>query len=335
MHKPHVALLAAATLSLVFAAGAFANAGARFAPHSTAISVMLDWTPNPDHVGLYTAHSAGLFAKAGLAVEIRSPSDATAPLKLVALGRVDVAISYEQEVFYAVEKGLPVSAVAAIIPTPLNVFMSVNPAITKLRDLKAKRIGITGVPSDYATLDTALASVGLARSDVKLVSVGYNLLPALLAHRVDAVLGVYRNVEAIQATLAGATPHVIPVERAGIPTYDELVLVANRHRLDTDASYRTHVAALVAGISAGVTAATNDPALALQTMQKATSLGTAFLKQSTSATLPLLSGPRGPVCLSVGDWHRFGSWMVRQKLLKATVATGAVVTTSVLPRNCG
>src|SRR6266852_2607766 len=191
------------------------------------LTLTLDWTPNPDHSGFYYARETGLFARAGLDVSIRAPSDPTAPLKLVGVGHSDLAVSYEQELFFAAAKGLPVVAVAAVVPQPLNSFMAIEPQVTSLRDLKGRTIGITGVPSDYATLDTALASVGLTRTDVKIVSVGYSLLPALLAHRVDAVLGVYRNVEGIQLELRGLHPTVIPVDRAGVPTYDELVLVAN------------------------------------------------------------------------------------------------------------
>ncbi len=176
------------------------------------VTLTLDWTPNPDHVGFYDARDTGLFARAGLDVAIRAPSDPTAPLKLVGVGRSDFAVSYEQELFFAAAKKLPVVAVAAVVPQPLNSFMAIKPGIRSLRDLKGRTIGITGVPSDYATLDTALRSVGLTRKDVKIVTVGYNLLPSLLAHRVDVVLGVYRNVEGIQLQLRGLHPTIIPVD---------------------------------------------------------------------------------------------------------------------------
>src|SRR5579862_3157531 len=157
-----------------------------------AVSLTLDWTPNPDHIGFYYAQATGLFAQAGLKVAIRAPSDPTAPLKLVALSHTDLAVSYEQELFYAAARKLPVVAVAAVVPQPLNSIIAIKPAIRTLADLKGRTIGITGVPSDYADLDTALAHAGLSRKNVKVVSVGYDLLPALLSGKVDAVLGVYR-----------------------------------------------------------------------------------------------------------------------------------------------
>src|SRR5207253_10547197 len=80
------------------------------------MTLTLDWTPNPDHVGIFDARDTGLFARAGLDVAVRSPSDPTAPLKLVGVGRSDLAVSYEQELFFAAAKKLPVVAVAAVVP---------------------------------------------------------------------------------------------------------------------------------------------------------------------------------------------------------------------------
>src|SRR6266540_3844158 len=219
------------------------------------VTLTLDWTPNPDHVGFYYARDTGLFARAGLVVAIHAPSDPTAPLKLVGVGRSDLAVSYEQELFFAAAKHLPVVAVAAVVPQPLNSFMSIEPQVKSLRDLRGRTIGITGVPSDHATLKTA----GLA-GKVKVVSVGYNLLPALLSHRVDAVLGVYRNVEGVQLQLRGLKPKIIPVNRVGIPTYDELVLVANKTRLSSDDGYRERVKRFVGAFLGGTEQARTHPA---------------------------------------------------------------------------
>ena len=298
------------------------------------LTLTLDWTPNPDHVGLYDARDTGLFAHAGLDVTIRAPSDPTAPLKLVGVGRSDLAVSYEQELFFAAAKRLPVVAVAAVVPQPLNSFMAIEPQVKSLRDLKGRTLGITGVPSDYATLDTALASVGLRRKDVKLVTVGYNLLPALLTHRVDAVLGVYRNVEGIQLQVRGLHPTIIPVNRAGVPTYDELVLVANKHRLQSDPSYRSKVKRFVGAFLAGTADARRHPTRALAILKKVTASTPTFLSRATPATLALLTGPNGIGCLNVRDWQRFGAWMHTRGLLKDPVRASSVVDPSLLPPRC-
>src|SRR5713101_6496759 len=241
------------------------------------VTLTLDWTPNPDHVGFYYARETGLFSRAGLDVAIHAPSDPTAPLKLVALGKSDLAVSYEQELFFAAARKLPVVADAAVVPQPLNSIMAIEPGIHALADLKGKTIGITGVPSDYAALDTALGSAGLTRKDVKVVSVGYNLLPALLSHTVDAVLGVYRNVEGIQLQERGLKPTIIPLDRAGVPFYDELVLVASSARLRDDHSYRLTVHRFVDAFLDGTVQARRNPGRALTILQRVTASDPRFL----------------------------------------------------------
>jgi putative hydroxymethylpyrimidine transport system substrate-binding protein len=308
-----VARCALVLLIGVFLLGGFAYGGSK--PEQ--VSVLLDWTPNPDHVGLYDALKTGLFAKAGLDVHINAPSDATTPLKLVGVGRTDLAVSYEQEVFIAVAKKLPVITVAAIVPTPLNSFMSLDPKVHSLADLRGKSIGITGVPADYATLKSA----GLD-GHVKVVTVGYNLLPALLAHRVDAVLGVYRNVEGIQLAQKGLHPTVIPVDRAGVPSYDELVLVANANRLKSDAAYRSEVQRFVRALAAGTRDARAHPAQAISILAGVTASGHAFLAQATPATLKLLT----TTCFDLRQWQRFGAWMAAHKLLAHPVPASSVAT---------
>ena len=298
------------------------------------VTLTLDWTPNPDHVGFYDAQSTGLFAKVGLDVTIRAPSDPTAPLKLVAAGQGDLAVSYEQELFFAAARKLPVLAVAAVVPQPLNSIIAIEPRIHSLTDLKGRTVGITGVPSDYAALDTALASVGLTRKDVHVVSVGYSLLPALLAHRVDAVIGVYRNVEGIQLQERGLKPTIIPLDHAGIPTYDELVLVANAQRLRTDAAYRSTVRRFVRAFLAGTADARQHPQRALAILEKVTASGQRFLARATPATLALLAGRDGIGCMRTAQWQRFGNWMHTRSLLKDAIPASAVMSTRYLPHRC-
>jgi putative hydroxymethylpyrimidine transport system substrate-binding protein len=318
-----IAVLALAAMLCPFASGG-----------QQSVTLTLDWTPNPDHVGFYYAQQSGLFAKVGLDVTIRAPSDPTAPLKLVAAGDTDLAVSYEQELFYAAASKLPVTAVAAVVPQPLNSFMAIEPGIRSLADLKGRSIGITGVPSDYADLDTALASVGLTRSQVRVVTVGYNLLPALLAHRVDAVLGVYRNVEGIELVQRGLHPTIIPVDRAGVPDYDELVLVASTTRLRTDPGYASTVRRFVEAFLAGTDQARAHPGRALDVLAKVTASDPRFLARATPATLALLTGQGGSGCMSASTWQRFGAWMHARGLIHVAVPATAVMTTRFLPARC-
>ena len=318
---PKKALLLALAALAVLAPVAFAG--------GEHVSLTLDWTPNPDHVGFYDARETGLFARAGLEVAIHAPSDPTAPLKLVGVGKSDLAVSYEQELFFAAAKKLPVVAVAAVVPRPLNSFMSIERQVKSLADLKGRTVGITGVPSDYAILTSA----GL-KGKVKIVNVGYNLLPALLSHRVDAVLGVYRNVEGIQLQLRGLDPTIIPVGQAGVPTYDELVLVASKPRLRDDPAYRSQVKRFVGAFLSGTADARSHPDRALAILKHVTASSDAFLARATPATLRLLAGPKGVGCLSVPAWRRFGRWMHARDLVKQPIPAASVVDASFLPPRC-
>jgi len=117
------ALLALATC-LVAACASNAPAGGSGGTSAAAapatLKVELDWVPNPDHVGLYYAQNKGIFAHNNLTVNFLTPSNAADPIKLVGLNKVDLAISYESEMFYGQQENLPVTAVATVIPVPLN-----------------------------------------------------------------------------------------------------------------------------------------------------------------------------------------------------------------------
>jgi putative hydroxymethylpyrimidine transport system substrate-binding protein len=306
-------------------------------PGQTQVELSLDWTPNPDHAGLYYAQAKGLFQQAGLTVRMRAPSDPSAPLKLVALNKADLAISYEPDLFFAAAKHLPVTAVAAVIPVPLNSLIALSTSgITTPASLKGRKVGITGIPSDDAILQTLERTAGLRKGDVTPVSVGYSLVPALLSHKVDAILGGYRNVEAIQiAQQTGHAPVTLPVDHLGVPSYDELILAANTTRLRDDPAYAATVRRFIAAMLRGATTARGDPAAAISVMTRATTYTPRFLQVSVPTTLNLMTLPGRPIgCLDQSAWQRYGDWMHATGLLSNAVSASSVMTTAYLPAGC-
>jgi putative hydroxymethylpyrimidine transport system substrate-binding protein len=278
------------------------------------VSLQLDWYPNPDHVGLYTAIDRGFFERHGLIVKPRQPSDVSDPIKLVAAGRADLGISYEPELFFAQQHDAPVVAVSAIIPTALNsVIVPGDAGVRTPADLRGKTIGVDGSDSTSAYLDTMLRSVGLdPEHDVHTVNVGFNLLPALLGGKVDAIAGGFQNIEGAQLQVRGLHPVVFPVDEYGVPTYDELVVVANSDRLKSDAMYRKIVRSFVAGLAAGTRYAKSHPDTALEAMRAhASSDYESVLETSVPETLRLLD----TTSLDPKAWDTFGRWMEAQGLL--------------------
>ena len=197
------------------------------------LDLTLDWFPNPDHVAIYQAIEAGYFRDVGLDVRPRVPSDPAAPIKQVAAGRTDLAISYEPEVFLARAQGLPVVAVAALVQRPLTSLMATRRSgVRSVRQLRSKRVGTAGIPYQEAYLKTILRRADVPESSVKITNVGASLLPAMLSGKVDATLGAFWNVEGVELRQRGARPWIVPVDRLGVPDYDELVLVANSDELE-------------------------------------------------------------------------------------------------------
>lgn len=296
----------------------------------TRLTVALDWFPNPDHVGLYYALDKGFWAERGLEVELKTPSDPSAGLKLVSAGDFDLAIYYTADTFFAAEQGIPVVAVASLVPVTLNSLISLGDSdVTGPGDLAGATIGVSGLPFDDAVVKTLREAQGLDGDEVKVVNVGFNLEPSLLTRRVDAIIGAYFNIEATSIEIkTGEPPNVIRLEELGVPAYDELVVVANADRLRSDASYRDAVRRFVAGMVEGVEGAQADEAGSIALMREETDYTAEEIAGMVPDTLPLLTPPEGrPVgCLDLEAWRAFGEWMVDKTLLEAPVDVSAIAT---------
>src|SRR4051794_10970191 len=299
---------------------------------SKRVTLMLDYFPNADHAGIYAAQAAGDFEQAGLNVEIRQPADPAAPIKQVAAGRVDVAISYEPELLRARAQGLNVVSIGALIRRPLTSIISLPKAgIRKPADLKGKTVGTAGIDYQTAYRDTILDEAGVASDSVKRRNVGFGLVPALLTGKVDAVLGAFWNYEGTQLRLDGKRPRIIRMEDAGVPTYDELVLVANADALDRDAD---KLRAFIGAISRGVRELRSDPAQGVEGLLKANpDLDPELQRAAVKVTLPLMEPPKGKPFgwQDPREWDAFGAWMQEKNLLEQPPDVRASYDNSLLP----
>jgi putative hydroxymethylpyrimidine transport system substrate-binding protein len=280
-------------------------------------TLMLDWFPNADHVGLYQALAEGDFKRAGLNVHIEVPSNPATPLELLQAGKVDMAISYEPEVLLARNQNEPLVSVAAIVQHPLTSIVSLGSAhIKSVKQLRGKTVGYAGIPYQQAYLSTILAAAHVPVSSVKLVNVGSNLVPALLSRRVDAVIGAYWNYEAIQLQQLGKHPNVIRVNQVGVPDYDELVLVVRRSELANDSDpLREFVQALARGYES----ARRDPQAAVANLLRLNpGLDKKFQLAAVRATMPdfFPSNPSDPWgWQSETQWNAYGQWMLNNHLI--------------------
>ena len=296
------------------------------------IDLALDFYVNPDHAGVYMGLEQGYFERAGLAVTPRVPSDPTAPIKEVAAGRADLAISYEPEVILAREKGLDVVAVAALVDEPLTSLIHLPAAgIAKAADLRGKTVATAGIPYQSDYLGTILSEAGVSSSDVDEVNVGFSLLPAILGGQADAILGGFRNVEGVDLTLRGESPVVQPVDELGVPTYDELVLVAKGDEIEDRAE---ELRLFISALAKGTRAAIKDPVGATNTiLANGAGLEPALTRAEIDETLPLLARtPKEPFGqMDQKEWEIFASWMAENALISEVPPTDELFTNELLP----
>jgi putative hydroxymethylpyrimidine transport system substrate-binding protein len=293
------------------------------------LTLMLDYLPNPDHVGLYEALADGDFTRAGLNVKVQTPSDPAAPLKLVEAGKADLAISYEPELLIARDKGAQLVSVGAIAQVPLTSLMSLKRGVDGPRDLRGGRVGTAGIPYQSAYLQTILQRAGVPVDSVKETNVGFNLVPAMLSKRVDATLGAFWNVEGVQLQRAGRRPHIIRMEQVGVPTYDELILVARKNTL---AERGDDVRAFVQALARGYEAARADPAAATAALVSAApDLDPRFALASVKASLLAFFPEDSSKPFGWQDpkaWSAYGRWMFEHDLLGVAPNAGSTALTN-------
>jgi putative hydroxymethylpyrimidine transport system substrate-binding protein len=330
MTRLTIALLVAA-LGLLTGCGEREEPGDGTSPER--FDLALDWFPNADHAGIYAALDRGYFEDAGLEVEPQIPSDPSAPTKQVAAGRADLAISYEPEVLLAREEGLDVVAVGALVREPLTSLVSLGKrGITNARGLDGKSVATAGIPYQAAYLRAILEQAGLNEDDVDQVDVGLNLLSPLIAGRVDAALGMFWNVEGVQLRQRGEDPTVVPVDELGIPTYDELVLVASGEQVSEDPEA---IRLFLAALERGTRNAVQNPGAATQALLDANQdLVPRLTRAQVEATLPALLPRQGREPYAFMDperWREFAGFMVDEGLLDSLPATDEMLTNDLLP----
>jgi putative hydroxymethylpyrimidine transport system substrate-binding protein len=199
------------------------------------LTLMLDWFVNPDHGPIILAQELGYFAEAGLEVEVITPADPNDPPRMVAAGRVDLAVSYQPQLHLSRHAGLPLVRVGTLVETPLTCLVTLaDGPVQSIPDLKGRKVGFAVAGVQEVMLNAMLAHHGLAPGDVEQINIGWSISPALMSGQVDAVIGAFRNFELNQLALEGQTGRCFYPEAEGIPAYDELIYVADPARMDAD-----------------------------------------------------------------------------------------------------
>jgi NitT/TauT family transport system substrate-binding protein/putative hydroxymethylpyrimidine transport system substrate-binding protein len=251
------ALLAAALLAAAVAGcgGGGAEPGA-----PSGATLVLDFTPNAVHSGIYAAQRQGFYGDTGVDLTIHQPGESTDAPKLLAAGRTDFAILDIHDLGIARERGLDLVGLTPIVDAPLaSVIARADGPVHRPRDLDGNTAGVTGLPSDEAVVDSEVSADGGDPADVDRVTIGFDAVASLAAGKVDAATGFW-NDEAVALRRQGVPIRVFKVDEYGAPKYPELVLVATRKTVESQPQL---VEAMVDATRRGYSFAEAHPAQAL------------------------------------------------------------------------
>jgi putative hydroxymethylpyrimidine transport system substrate-binding protein len=326
-----------ALIALVAAGcGAKPEPGADARGSTQKLRLVLDYFPNADHAGIYAAQATGEYERAGLDVEIKTPPDPSAPLKLLQAGRADLVLSYEPELLLARDKGATdLVAVGALVEKPLTSVIALpDSKVRTVKDLAGKRVGTAGIGYQSAYLKTILTKAGVDPGSVKETNVGFDFVRPLITKKVDATLGAFWNYEGVDLQRRGKHPTILKMDELGVPSYDELVFVARRKELDEEGA--SMVRRFMQATARGHRTLAKDPAAGVDAlMEAAPDLDRGLQQAAVKATLPAFFPPAGKDLpwgwQDVASWDAYGKWMFENGLLKQQPNAVRALTNEFLP----
>lgn len=287
------------------------------------LTLMLDWYPNAVHSFLYAAQEKGYFAEEGLDVDIQMPADSNDALKLVAAGKIDLALSYQPQVLMARGEHIPVTSIAAIVRHPLNHLMV--PAASGVKtpaDLNGKTVGYSSIPLYEAMVKTMVQNSGGDPGSIKLVDVGFNLIPALATGQTDAIIGGFINHEQLLLEKEGHPVTSLNPTDYGVPDYYELVLVASQQGLQ---SSKEDFKKFMTAAAKGQQFVKDHPEEALSLLLKhedqTSPLDPDIEKKSLEILLPLMDAGQQPFGYQdPASWTKVEEWLKSNKLLPSGIS---------------
>jgi putative hydroxymethylpyrimidine transport system substrate-binding protein len=252
--------VAALLATVLIATGLVACGGGAEPGALKGATLVLDFQPNAVHAGIYAALSQGYYRDAGIDLDVQQPSASTDAPKLLEAGKVQFAILDIHDLAIARERGFDLVGVMPIVRVPLASVIAGDPdSITRPRDLEGRTVGVTGLPSDDAVLDSVVSADGGDPAKVHRVTIGFNAVAALAAGRVDAATAFW-NAEGVTLMRQGIRTRTFRVDDYGAPTYPELVLVTTWPTVREDPKL---VGAIVTATSRGYGLAAHEPDRAL------------------------------------------------------------------------
>lgn len=284
------------------------------------IDVVLDWYPNAIHAFIYTAIENGYYADEGLKVNIRFPSGVNDALSLVAAGKAEIGIYYQQDSIMArANQSVPIKSIGTIVHSPLNVLLSLKEkGITSPSDLVGKRVGYAATELSEAVVRSMMQNAGADSSQIEMIDVGFDLMSAMTTGQVDATVGCLLNHEVPQLEKEGFEVNVVKLTDCGIPNYYEAVFLSSDKLIETDGEM---LKKFLRASKKGFEDMKSEPEKSLEILLKHQSadnfpLSESVERESMTLLLPLMENSSCPF-LSQNDevWRENIDWLYSNGLI--------------------
>lgn len=297
----------------------------------TAVTLILDYIPNAIHAGIYRALAAGYYARENIDLRVIQPTSTSETLKLIDAGRAQFGLADGLDVADEIASGHDAAAIMAITQLPLGAPIALaSEHLTSPAQLQGRTVGITGVPSDTAVLDTVVKSAGGDPRKIHVVTVGYDGAQDLLAGRVAAFLGYWPD-DGVQLAVDGHPVTSFKLDRYGGPAYPGLVAFTDRSLIRSNPRL---VRAFVAATVHGYTDTLKDPQRSLDDLIKLNpDVQRRLARASLQAYLPLFDD-HGRVrfgTLRASKLAALSTWMVRHRLIPKPIPASRLGTGRFLP----
>ncbi|MEA2427456.1 MAG: putative hydroxymethylpyrimidine transport system substrate-binding protein [Thermoleophilaceae bacterium] len=288
------------TGTLLLVAAAIAGCGGGGSGSGQPATIAIDFTPNAVHAPIYAAVRKGFDRRHGIRLTIRGPGASPDSLKLLLAGKADVAVLDIHDLGLARERGADVVGIGALVDRPLAAIVSA-PGIHRPRDLEGKRVGVSGLPSDPAVLRPVMQADGGSFSKLKLITIGFNAVPNLLARKVSGVPAFW-NVEGVVLRQRGFNPRIFKLDDYGAPHYPEVVLVTKRATLE---KRRKMLQGMLAAIADGARSVLSDPGPAVDDVARAAEADRGLIAAELKAVTPVLDPTLGFDRAVLEQWATF------------------------------
>ncbi|WP_059173110.1 ABC transporter substrate-binding protein [Bacillus sp. FJAT-27445] len=294
------------------------------------VKIVLDWAPNTNHTGIYVAKEKGYFKKHGLDVDIILPGEAGAD-QLVASGKSEFGVSYQESITQARIQGVPLVSVAAVIQHNTSGFASPKAKnITSPKDFAGKTYGGWGSPVEKAVLSLLMKQENADVDKVKIINMGDSDFFTAVKRDIDFAW-IYYAWTGIEAELRNEPINMVYLtDHSEKLDYYTPVIATNEKMIKNDPKI---VEAFVASVSEGYQFAIKNPSESADILLKAVpDLDPELVKKSQEWLAPKYQDDAkrwGEQKLEI--WENYSQWMFENGLLEKELDAEKAFTNEFLP----